>query len=54
MCKNYKFNKNFNKQCLAIMKEAILEYAQSDDFDPKVFAEMNTEYFNACQFFGNE
>lgn len=46
MCKNYEL-KNFNKHCLEIMKEAIVQYAQSDDFDPKVFAQMNTEYFNA-------
>lgn len=38
--------KHFNKECLEIMKESIYEYAQSDDFDPSVYSQMMTEYFN--------
>lgn len=50
MCKNYK-NKQFNKHCLEIMKEAIHQYVASDDFDPEVYKNMMQEFFNAVSIY---
>lgn len=38
-------------QSLNIMKENMKQYAMSEDFDYKVFADMMTEYMNAMAIY---